>query len=91
MCGFSADEVLATEGNIWIDRIHPKSRPRLADAFQHMMSGGAPFDAEYEWQRADGSWLWVRGRAAIRIDVDGIREITASSPTFPTARRSRLA
>jgi two-component system, cell cycle sensor histidine kinase and response regulator CckA len=75
VCGFSADEVLATEGNIWIDRIHPKSRSRLADAFQHMMSGGAPFDAEYEWQRADGSWLWVRGRAAIRIDVDGIREI----------------
>ena len=75
VCGFAAEDVLAMNGNIWMERIHPKSRARLADAFQHMLDGGAAFDAEYEWQRADGTWLWVHGRAAIRLDVDGIREI----------------
>src|SRR4051812_24888977 len=75
VCGFSADDVLAMAGNIWIDRIHPNARPRLIDAFQHMLNGGVGFDAEYQWRRADGSWVWVHGCAAIRIGADGEREI----------------
>ena len=75
LCGFSVDDVLEMDGNIWIDRIHSKDRGTVADAFRALMADGKPFDAEYRWQRADGSWPWLRGRAAIRIDGDGERAI----------------
>jgi two-component system cell cycle sensor histidine kinase/response regulator CckA len=68
--GFAAADVFATAGNIWLERAHLSDSARVEEAYRGLVATGAPFDVEYRWQRQDGAWLWLRGRAARRPQTD---------------------
>ena len=70
VCAFTAAEILAAPGNIWIDRVHPEDFHRVQDAYNLFASTKTTFDAEYRWQRNDGAWIWLRSRAVIRFGTD---------------------
>ena len=77
LSGFTAAEVLAAPVNTWIDRVHPQDRQRVQQGFQALRRSTASFEAEYRWQRKDGSWIWLRMTAVPRTDgeapmLDGI-------------------
>ena len=70
LCGFTPAEILSTPGNIWLDRAHPADAARIEEAYRLFVVTGAPFAVEYRWQRQDGAWLWLRGRAVLRAGAD---------------------
>src|SRR5205085_3154411 len=56
ICGFTPAEVLSASGNLWMDRVHPDDRQRVQQGFLNLRCSGTPFEAEYRWQRKDGTW-----------------------------------
>jgi two-component system, cell cycle sensor histidine kinase and response regulator CckA len=70
ICGFTPAEIQGTPGNIWLDRAHPGDAARIAEAYRLLVVTGAPFDVAYRWQRQDGAWLWLLGRAVLRAGAD---------------------
>jgi two-component system cell cycle sensor histidine kinase/response regulator CckA len=66
LSGFTAAEVLAAPGNIWIDRVHPEDRQRVQQGFQALRQSTTSFDADYRWQQKDGTWIWLHMTAVPR-------------------------
>ncbi len=56
---------------IWIDSILPQDRDRVDQAWKNSIRTGDRFDVEYRLRQADGSYAWVRSRAAARWSEDG--------------------
>ncbi len=58
----------------WIvDRIHPDDRERAAESLHGTIRGGGErWDAEYRFERADGTWADVINRAYIVRRADGM-------------------
>jgi hypothetical protein len=51
----------------WLDRIHPKDRPRIMTAIQNHCDGKSPaLQEDHRLRNKSGQWVWVRcrGRAA---------------------------
>lgn len=51
---------------LWLSKMHPDDRDRLAEAVaQVRINGNSDFDAVYRLRHTDGRWIWVlsRGRA----------------------------
>ncbi|MGN2244288.1 response regulator [Frateuria sp. GZRR33] len=67
--GFSYDDVLATP-TLWLDRLHPDDRDRVADALRARRQGRA-YAVEYRWQCADGTYKHFLDQAVLLRDADG--------------------
>lgn len=68
LMGMTKQETL---GNGWIKALHPDDvEPTLAQWDRHLASG-EPLDIEYRLQLIDGSYNWMRVRAAARRGKDG--------------------
>ncbi len=70
ICAFTPAEILASAGNIWLDRIHAEDSRRVLEAYIQFVSTRIGFDAEYRWQRKDGRWIWLHNRTVIRLGTD---------------------
>jgi diguanylate cyclase (GGDEF)-like protein/PAS domain S-box-containing protein len=68
--GFHPDAELAGPAALG-DWLHADDRPRVLDAIDDALAGGAAFDEEGRMLRADGTWVWVHGRAEVVRDPDG--------------------
>jgi PAS domain S-box-containing protein len=82
--GFVAGEIAPCVES-WISRIHPEERSRVVDSIHEAISAGAEiWNAEYRFQRKDGSHAFVQDRGFILRDpagkgirmVGGIRDLT---------------
>jgi diguanylate cyclase (GGDEF)-like protein/PAS domain S-box-containing protein len=58
-------------GGGWSDIIHPEDRSATEAAWSDALCSGAPLDTEFRFRQANGSYHWVRSRAAPRRDAQG--------------------
>jgi PAS domain S-box-containing protein len=71
--GFDFADVVATP-TLWLDRLHPEDRGRVAAALRARREGRA-YAVEYRWQCADGTWKHFLDQAVLlRDDVSGAEE-----------------
>lgn len=56
LTGFDAEHFLAN-GSLWLDKIHPDDRNKMAENLGLLKKTGA-FEAEYRWEMADGRYKW---------------------------------
>ena len=55
----------------WIESVHPQDRAGIEHAWKHCLGTGDRLDAEYRLRRHDGSYAWIRARAAARRNPGG--------------------
>jgi len=70
--GFTAQEVLDGELEIWSRHVHPADRERVLAAYEALFRDGTKYDVEYRFRRRDGRWIWIHNRAEI-AEVNGQR------------------
>ena len=61
--GYSATDLLASGGKLWIDHIHPDDAERVNRAYHSLFATNETFDVEYRVRRKDGEWIWLHDRA----------------------------
>jgi len=55
----------------WTERIHPEDRERVTRVLAESLASGAPFEAEYRFARANGSYAHVFDRGIVEKDQAG--------------------
>lgn len=55
----------------WAERIHPEDRERVNQLLAESLATGAPFEAEYRFARANGSYAYVFDRGIVEQDPSG--------------------
>jgi PAS domain S-box-containing protein len=68
--GFTADEFLKGELELWARNVHPADRDRVLAEYEALFAEGKRYDVEYRFRRRDGKWIWVHNRAELS-EVDG--------------------
>jgi diguanylate cyclase (GGDEF)-like protein/PAS domain S-box-containing protein len=66
--GVSLEDVV---GEGWSRIVHPDDWPGVAKIWSDVLRSGAPYDAEFRFRQADGSYRWVRSRATPRHNARG--------------------
>ncbi|VVE59413.1 diguanylate cyclase [Pandoraea sputorum] len=61
----------AAYGSGWEAAVHPEDLPRVHHQWHTSVASGAPLDVQCRVLTADGSFRWVRNRAAARRDEQG--------------------
>ena len=69
--GYSSDEILEREKDLWLERIHPDDQICVKEAFGSLFSQQKPFNMEYRIQKKDGQWIWLYDRANIVEEKEG--------------------
>lgn len=57
----------------WSVALHPEDRTETTSRWQQAVAQGTPFEAEYRFRRADGTYRWQLGRAVPVRDAGGDR------------------
>ena len=70
--GFTADEIVADDGQGWIGRIHPDDLARVLEGYHSLFAEGKPYDVEFRIQRKDGVWVWLHDRARMPYEKGGV-------------------
>ncbi|HCY83908.1 MAG TPA: hypothetical protein DHV36_02105 [Desulfobacteraceae bacterium] len=68
MAGMSGDQA---QGRGWEAAVHPDDKPRVSGLWQQALKEKKSFEAEYRFQRPDGSVTWLTGRAVPEKDGQG--------------------
>lgn len=61
----------AAYGSGWETAVHSQDLPRVRQRWRASLSHGAPLDVQCRVRAADGTFRWVRNRAAARRDEQG--------------------
>jgi PAS domain S-box-containing protein len=69
--GYTQEEWTTADVDFWAAHIHPEDAPVVLAANEHANDTKAPFDAEYRFQHADGSYRWLHDEATFVADVAG--------------------
>lgn len=69
LTGFSFEEIQARPG-LWVDRLHPEDRERVAAALMERPEGRS-LAVEYRWQCADGQYKHFLDQAVLLRDAFG--------------------
>jgi two-component system, cell cycle sensor histidine kinase and response regulator CckA len=72
MCGYTPEEMLDPSEESPLARIHPEDSRRFFAALEAAAKGEGPMDVEYRWQHRDFHWMWMRCRAALAEDENGV-------------------
>ncbi len=56
---------------IWMEGVHPEDRERVFKAFEEGARGIAPYNEEFRFFDASGSYRWYRGTGELSRDDDG--------------------
>lgn len=68
--GFTAEEVIAGELEIWSRHVHPADREWVLAEYEAMFREGKKYDVEYRFLRRDGRWIWIHNCAEL-AEVNG--------------------
>jgi|GEM_PF-1054086 len=68
--GFTAEEVIEGELEIWLRHVHPADREWVLAEYEAMFREGKRYDVEYRFMRRDGRWIWIHNRAEL-AEVNG--------------------
>ncbi|MGA8184708.1 MAG: PAS domain S-box protein, partial [Terriglobia bacterium] len=71
--GYTAEEICEKGDELWMGRIHPDDTAGVTEAFRSLFSTHQPFNVEYQIERKDGRWIWLRDRAFRTYEEDGVR------------------
>jgi PAS domain S-box-containing protein len=69
--GYTQEEWTTADVDFWATHIHPEDAPVVLAANEHANDTKAPFDAEYRFRHADGSYRWLHDEATFVADVAG--------------------
>jgi len=58
---------------LWTKRVRPEDVKALQDKFAAFIAGGPSYDVEVQFQKKDGSWIWVHSKATTSYYKDGKR------------------
>src|SRR5262245_16114828 len=61
--GYTAEEVVAGDEQMWFGRIHPDDLENVKRAYRSLFEEGWRFDVEYRIRHRNGNWLWVLDQA----------------------------
>lgn len=62
---------LRARGMGWLASLHPDDVERTLAVWTEKLASGEPVDVDYRLRLADGSYRWMRSRAAARRDAQG--------------------
>jgi PAS domain S-box-containing protein len=62
---------LHSEGDKWLETVHPDDRTTSGLVYQTALSTGTPYETEFRARRHDGAWRWFLARAIPVRDADG--------------------
>ena len=63
--GYEPDEVINSDVNEWLSRVHPDDRARIAETTRRQNSGEIKRNAfEYRERHKDGHYIWISSRGA---------------------------
>ncbi len=71
--GYSAED-LQRDRDIWLSRIHPDDRARIADAARKASletGDGTPIVYDYRFTRKDGRQIWLQDTLRVLVGADG--------------------
>ncbi|MFA7596083.1 MAG: PAS domain-containing protein [Novosphingobium sp.] len=63
-----------TDGEAWIDVLHPEDRPHIAAAWRESVTSGQPYEVEYRMRHHDGEYRWMLARGVALRDSEGAIE-----------------
>ncbi len=69
--GYTPEDWTTAEVDFWAAHIHPEDAPVVLAANDHANETKQPFDAEYRFRHADGSYRWLHDEATFVADVGG--------------------
>ena len=70
--GYTAPELLAQGGQLWLDRIHPDDTANVEQSYESLFSKNKKFDVEYRLRRKNDDWIWVHNRALTTRMREGV-------------------
>jgi PAS domain S-box-containing protein len=88
MFGRSPAELVPSQPDFLIKRIHPEDQATLLAAAEEALRTLRPYRAEYRAQAADGKWIWLEDRASIVRDEDGQPKLWQGILVDITARKA---
>jgi PAS domain S-box-containing protein len=62
---------LRTDGESWLETVHPDDRAMSGLAYQTAIRDGTPYETEFRARRHDGAYRWFLARAIPVRDADG--------------------
>jgi PAS domain S-box-containing protein len=68
---YSGMQPHATNGDHWMEFVHPDDRARVAAVWGACVKSGEPYDIEFRLRRQDGMYRWFLVRAIARLGEDG--------------------
>lgn len=71
LTGYTVEEWLDPNRDLWRERLHPEDRERVLAADDYSKRTGEPFSEEYRLIARDGSVVWVLDKA-VRLEDDGV-------------------
>lgn len=60
---YTGAEPEQTQGEGWLDWLHPDDRERTIARWQHSLRAGVPYAIEYRFRSASGNYRWFLGQA----------------------------
>jgi diguanylate cyclase (GGDEF)-like protein/PAS domain S-box-containing protein len=86
--GYGPDDVVGEHPDEWLTRVHPDDLQRVQGEVEASIEGGRPhFESEHRVIHRDGTWRWVRVRAATVLGPDGRPVRIAGSLSDVTERK----
>ncbi|WP_420130358.1 PAS domain S-box protein [Longimicrobium sp.] len=68
---FTGTTLEKTQGEGWLQYIHPDDRERTIERWQHSLRTGERYSIEYRFRNVDGNYCWFWGQAAPQRDENG--------------------
>ena len=70
--GYTAQELMASKGQFWLDQIHPDDAPNVDLCYEALFAKNKKFDVEYRIRTKNQDWIWVHNRALTTRMRDGL-------------------
>jgi PAS domain S-box-containing protein len=68
---YTGAPVGSTDGDAWIERVHPEDRDAALAAWTRALQASEPFQSEYRLRRRSGDYRWVLAGGQPERDPDG--------------------
>ncbi|HEU4323203.1 MAG TPA: PAS domain-containing protein [Roseiflexaceae bacterium] len=86
---YTGQSVGQSHGQGWTEAIHPEDLPECQRRWGEAVRTGEPYEVEYRWRSADGSYRWYLGRALpVRAKNGRIRYWVGSGTDIDGQKRS---
>jgi PAS domain S-box-containing protein len=69
---FDVDTSTVASLDVWLSRIHPEDRSRIATQHQESIQGHRDQDMEFRILKSDGSVRWIRRKGQVEFNEDGV-------------------